>query len=293
MRAGRVDERTGIREELAFFGAPGQQMFGCLHLPAGPVEAGVVICPSLQAELLANYRREVLLARRLAEMGLAVHRFHYRGAGNSDGETGDLSFASLVSDALAAAAELDQRVGARPIAFVGVRLGAPIAAAAARQGDSAPLALWEPVTDMTRYVRDILRSLRVRAVKQGTADERSTEDLLDEMKASGWLDVLGYPLHSSLYDSMTGHTLDEELAGSRSPVQLVQMGGQRLRAPYERAASAWREGGLEVETEVVDESEAWWLADDPAGSNSTSGLERLIDVTAGWLHAQLRTSGER
>lgn len=290
MRAARSDGRTGIREELAFFGAPGEQMFGCLHLPAGPVEAGVVICPSLQAELLANYRREVLLARRLAELGLAVHRFHYRGAGNSDGETGDLTFTSLLSDSLTAAAELDERAGPGRIAFVGIRLGAPIAAAAAQQRDGAPLALWEPVTDMTRYVRDILRSLRARGVKQGVADERSTDDLLDAMRTNGWLDVLGYPLHSALYDSMTGHTLDEELAGSRSPVQLVQMGGQRLRAPYERAAAAWREGGHDVVTEVVDESEAWWLADDPAGSDGTSGLDRLIDVTAGWLQVQLGSS---
>ncbi|MBA2478088.1 MAG: hypothetical protein H0V38_05705, partial [Sporichthyaceae bacterium] len=75
-----------MTEETKFLGLPGQQILAFLHRPTSrAVVGGVVICGSLFEDFQINYRREVLVARRLAQRGFATVRFHYRSVGNSDG----------------------------------------------------------------------------------------------------------------------------------------------------------------------------------------------------------------
>jgi len=84
--ATRLDAGGSI-EEASFIGPEGRAMFAFLHLPDGaPVLGGLVVCSPMDAETLRHYRKEVLLGRMLAPRGVAVLRFHYRGAGNSDGD---------------------------------------------------------------------------------------------------------------------------------------------------------------------------------------------------------------
>ncbi len=92
---------TGITEAAEFFGPPGERMLGLAHLPTSAA-SGVLVCSSIQAEFAKNYRREVLLARALARQGRAVGRFHYRGTGNSDGDSLDPILAVVTVGGLAA-----------------------------------------------------------------------------------------------------------------------------------------------------------------------------------------------
>src|SRR3712207_4346225 len=87
------------RDVIEFFGSPGEQMLATTHMPLGTPLGGVVICSSLRAEFETNYRREILLGRALADRGIAVHRFQYRGTGNSDGDARDVTFESMQLDA--------------------------------------------------------------------------------------------------------------------------------------------------------------------------------------------------
>jgi pimeloyl-ACP methyl ester carboxylesterase len=196
----RTDERTGVRERVGFLGRPPDQLFAALYEPPAPARAAVVICPSILADLTHNYRREVALSRALAARGVAAARFHYRGTGNSHGEPSAVTFETLVDDARTAAALLGSRSRCRA-AFLGTRVGALVAAAAA--GD-APLVLWEPVTDGTGYWREAFRAQRIRDLtrtgRPGPDPERALADV-------GWTDLLGHRVHDALYRSLRERTL--------------------------------------------------------------------------------------
>jgi alpha/beta superfamily hydrolase len=283
-RASRTDAGRGIREECSFFGSRGDRCFSVLHLPLGKAAAGLVICSPYQAELLCNYRREVLQARRLAAEGIAVHRFHYRGSGHSDGETSHATMATMLADAEAAAAILRERAGVEQLAFLGTRWGGLVAAEAAERS-SAPIALWEPVTDTARYVEEILRFKLTHTMKDGNGPTQ--DDLVSELHQRGSVDVLGHTLELTMLNSAGSHSL----AGLRggSSVFLAQVGVTRsLRREYRELVDRWRAGGADVETLVVPDREIWWLSGDrwPVHERHEP-TDRLIGATTRWLLRQV------
>jgi pimeloyl-ACP methyl ester carboxylesterase len=83
-----TDTSTGVSETAAFISSAAGLVLVHAHIPASPAQPPVVICSSVYEELRNNYRREVLLARRLAAAGAPVVRFQYRGFGNSDDAPG-------------------------------------------------------------------------------------------------------------------------------------------------------------------------------------------------------------
>src|SRR4030095_10291544 len=121
--------------------------------PAHGASAGVLICPALHSDFERAYRMDVLLSRALSAHGYAVHRFHYRGHGNSEGVASEVTFETMREDALAAAQRLRRVAKVEPRAFVGTRWGALVAASAASEHDGAPLVLWEPTMQAARYLR--------------------------------------------------------------------------------------------------------------------------------------------
>ena len=140
-------------------------LFTVTVLPLAAPCAAVVVCPSLLHDLLRDYRREVLLARRLANHGIAVVRFHYRATGNSLGDDDDnLVFADLVTDARDTLAALLSEQGEVPAAVFGARFGAFVAAALAAERPSTPLALWDPVPDAARWLKQVVRDERIAAL---------------------------------------------------------------------------------------------------------------------------------
>jgi len=285
-RAVRVDLRTAVREEVCFFGRDGHRMFGCTHRPAAAPIAGVVICSPLQSEFLANYRREVILARCLTERGFAVQRFHYRGTGHSDGETRDVTFDTMVDDAASAVGWLRERTGVSGLAFVGTRLGGMVAAAAAAQLDEAPLILWEPAVDGGRYFRDVFRSVHIYYLKEGRVAP-PTEGMLDEIRRTGTLTMLGFSIDLPLYESVESRRLVDEVGQRTRPLLLVQIDrAERLRSEYADLVAQWRNAGFTVETHSVVGQDAWWLRGAWwRDQEMLRRIEALAPLTSDWLTA--------
>lgn len=281
-----VDPESGTREEPHFFGPGELRMYGCLHTPVGPSRGGVVICCPLHAEVVRNYRKEVLVARSLAARGLSVLRFHYRGSGNSDGESAEATFDTMRDDAAAAAEWLVERTGVASLAFLGTRWGGLIAAAAAARFEGSALALWEPAVDPVRYFRDVFRARLILDLKEGRASRPSTEALVQELRDRGTVDVLGYGIDRALYESAQGHSLADELGDSPRPVLLVQIGqGPALRGDLEGLRTRWEDLGFPVEARVVAEDaegEAWWFSGPSGATDTRAGTTALIDITTAW-----------
>lgn len=281
----REDPATGIKEEAELFGAADVKVFGCRSIPEGDPDSAVVICPTILAESVRNYRREVLLSRSLAACGFVVQRFHYEGFGNSEGNAGDITIKTMLSNALIARERLIETTGIDRVAFMGTRWGAFIAGMAAARCERAPLILWEPVVDPAAYFREAFRSQLVYDLKQGTSANPSTEALVRELHRSGSVDVLGWSLHERLYDSAVGRTLEVELGDDPRAILLIQVGRRlALRSEYARLVDGWRQKGFLVETHSVQEQQDWWFSGENwVPDEIRDSTEVLNGVTARWM----------
>lgn len=78
----------------------GDHCVGILHESAGPASTGVVVIVGGPQYRVGSHRQFVLLARALAQAGIPVLRFDYRGLGDSEGEARD--FKAIDADIRAA-----------------------------------------------------------------------------------------------------------------------------------------------------------------------------------------------
>ncbi len=271
-------------ETPLFFEHAGRPLYAVYHAPA-PGRPGaplLVHCHSLGVEQLTTYRSEVLFARAAAAAGVPVFRYHARGHGDSAGDFADVRFEGLVEDALAAAREGLARSGARGVAWLGVRFGALIAAAAlARHPDTRGLALWEPVERPEEYFRGLLRGLLYSKVARGERPEATADELMARVMAEGQVDVHGYYLHRELVASVQAVRLETLLGAWSGPTFLAQIQGRRRLAPAHAAlAGALTGRGAAVATLCVAEEPGWHFIANPAWESP-----ELVRATAEWVHA--------
>ena len=285
--ASRIDEHTGVRETAGFFGSTEDQLFGVTHVPSGELRGAVVICSALHADFATNYRKEVLVARSLAGRGFAVQRFHYRGVGNSDGASRDLSLSSLTDDVRDARALVTSRFPGIPVRLLATRCGVLPAAAAARDDPGAPLAMWEPTLTGDGYTRDAYRALRIRSARDGDdgggAEVAHREEL--ELDGSGVIDVMGYPLHASFAKSIAGRSLEQELGSAPRPLMVVQLGpSERIRKGLADFLEGRRALGSPTSVRALIGEEPWWFTSAGWVPVERRPMTRqLVDLTVEWL----------
>lgn len=68
------------------FKCRGEHLFGILHTPNNSAELGVLIVTGGPTYRVGPQRMNIILARALADVGISVMRFDFRGTGDSDGE---------------------------------------------------------------------------------------------------------------------------------------------------------------------------------------------------------------
>lgn len=289
--ADRVDPRTGVRERAAFsaVGTGGEQMLLFSYEPAGDPIGVVLICPSILGDFLANYRREVNLARCLASFGMAVARFHYRGTGNSGGDPAQLTLSSMDTDTRWAARELVGRHPGLPIGFVGTRWGAlSVAAAAAHDYPRAPMVLCEPVTDFSRFYSDGMRSRAFSALATGKTSQPARQ-ISDLLMRDGCADIVGNVVHPALYDSTVGVEPGQILTtGSSHSSLLVQFKGTDLRPANRKLVKQFAAARMHVETTIIDIAESWWFR--PQAPHLVPVAHAFNDAVRTWLQSELPAS---
>jgi alpha/beta superfamily hydrolase len=260
----RVDRERRVREEAAFLGPKGAAIFAAAHLPivGSDIRGGILICSPIGLEMMKNYRREVVLGRELAGRGFAVQRFHYRGMGHSDG-FGNTTFESMIQDATTALSALHVRIGSVPMGFLGTRIGGLVAAQMAGRRPGAPLALWQPVIDPSRHLREVLRARKIVKVRQHSAEPEEPEvDLSAFIETSQAIDVLGYRIDAALYESLDLR-FPELMGSAPRPILLVDVDHRgHLRADCQDLKHDLEESGFPVETEVIRQRDVgWWFLD--------------------------------
>ena len=132
--------------------------FGVVHLPAAgtAIRGGVVLCPSLGREQRTAHRPLKVFAAQLAERGFAVLRYEHLDTGDSARLKPDEdAWSQWIVGVLHAGAYLQEEVGAKAVAFAGLRIGASIAALAAQIGAADALMLLAPVAKGSSWVREL------------------------------------------------------------------------------------------------------------------------------------------
>jgi exosortase A-associated hydrolase 1 len=89
-----------VNETGICFACEGCWLYGVLSVPEQPARRGVLIVVGGPQYRIGSHRQFVALARSLAQAGIAVMRFDYRGMGDSEGEARD--FGSVDADLRAA-----------------------------------------------------------------------------------------------------------------------------------------------------------------------------------------------
>ncbi len=291
---GRWSERAAptlrwghVEEVPCFLDAGSFTLFACLHRPCVPTDRLVVICSSIGAEWKYNYRREVMLARALAEQGVAAARFHYHGTGHSD--DGEPDFARLVDDALAVQHWAARQVGGARTAYFGARFGAFVAAVAGRPARSPTLTWGAPAT-AAQYFRELFRADRVaRLSMNGSGPSQDDADARADLARGRAADVLGYTLAAPLYHSASSLVFEQALGTAPRQVKLVAVSSAPDQSrSIEQLAATLRDRSFQVSTAVLGNDGSWWLhSPDWQPEETRQTVTPLVTDTADWLSRAL------
>lgn len=282
---GDVEERAGWVDR------PGGPSFVFLHLPSRPV-AGLVVCSPVGGEADTNRRREVLLARALAERGVAVLRHDYLGTGNSAGSPVDLTFDSMVDDAVAAAGLLAERIGGPPV-VLGTRIGAFVAAGATGLTATSGLALWHPCRDGRSYFREVgmLRKLNKLAQQTGVVAD-DLPSVKQTMATDGRIELAGYELHRKLYDSVMPLRMADLRPPAGTAALVVEFDGAAVSRWVQDVSDRWQEDGVRCRADSVAERENWWFANDMVAEEDRVLTTEAITLTADWVESGVTAASE-
>lgn len=170
---------TKEKREFVVFENEGQKVYGTLHLPLIETKApAIVMCHGFAGNRIGQFRLYVLLAQKLAEVGIASLRFDFRGSGESEGDFSQMTVAGEVSDALKALEFIEShpQINADRIGILGNSFGGAVAVlASCRNKKVKSLAL------LAALFNSNLWKSRWEALK--TADDTSKKELhrlLDE-----------------------------------------------------------------------------------------------------------------
>ncbi len=155
-------DRTSVKRpgyEAFFFGPDDQKIFAQYHAPVrGGGRTLVVICPPLFSDFMRTHLALRDLAMALAERGLHVLRFDYRGTGDSSGGLEQATVANWLEDIAFAVREGRERSGSADVRLLGIRASALLACRSmGASSEVGRLILWDPVPDGVDYLQEMRR----------------------------------------------------------------------------------------------------------------------------------------
>jgi alpha-beta hydrolase superfamily lysophospholipase len=151
------DSSAGKLPEALYFDSGERRLFGWLHAAGLRRGVGLVICKPFGYEAICSHRSLRSFAEAAAAAGIPALRFDYVGTGDSSDMDPHADQIELwTDDVIAAVAELQRQTAVERVCLLGFRLGALLAALAARRCPAiAGLALISPVISGRRYVREM------------------------------------------------------------------------------------------------------------------------------------------
>ncbi|MFM0240656.1 alpha/beta fold hydrolase [Paraburkholderia phytofirmans] len=238
---------------------------GWLHPADG--NNGVVLCNPFGHEALWLHRAMRELTDRLVARGVPVLRFDYRGTGDSiDGQT-LLRPSEWADEVLEAIAYLKSVTAVEQVSLAGFRLGATVAALAARRCDIKSIAMLAPVRSLRLFLREMNALQRIWL--EGACVGQ------DEVTPPGARDFMGHRVSAEALETIGSLDLCDE---PMLPAQRILIahsgqpdGSRTLSAHYELNGAFVESVDFENYAQLLQTS---WLSELP---------ETLLDKVADWL----------
>ena len=257
---------TRNRRRVVNFGPAQRRMVGVLHEPAVPGTGlpAVLLCGPMGQEAFRAHRVLLVLADRLARAGMPALRFDYYGTGDSAGDDLEGDIDGWVDDVMTADTQIRGLTGASAVAWLGLRVGALLAARASASSRVAPgaLVLWDPIMDGAAYLKSLALADR-RAVMQGfSLNRRLYRALAITPIPDAPTQALGFELSDRLREQLLG--VDERamdgLRTSRLTVA-ASAGSERIS----RLLAVARSAGIAAESKIL-RTAVDWATNDASGS---------------------------
>jgi exosortase A-associated hydrolase 2 len=278
-----------VPEEPVILAGESPGLFGVLHRPEGNPTLALVFCPPFAEEKKGAHRLLVETARALADHGVAVLRFDYRGTGDSEGSFAEFTLAGAEEDIQRALAFVRAQYPGTPAGLLGVRLGAALAARVAESWPSEAgcahcLVLWEPVINGRRYAQMNLRQKRIRemltakegAEASGQAQPEAPKPKTGAPAGEGY-DFDGYWVTPALHAEMEALAFPGEIR--RPPARVLGISvnaAGRVSREMEGALASYTSAGAEIETRAIV-AEPFWSLQDPVP------VPDLVQTTLSWI----------
>jgi pimeloyl-ACP methyl ester carboxylesterase len=255
-----------------FYFGPDDRLFGLYERPPGRNARadGIVVSYPIGHEYGRSHRGFRHLARLLTLAGFPVLRFDYFGSGDSRGEEGDGDLDRWFEDTVAAIEYMKSRC--RRVGLVGSRLSGALAMkVGAELGPLDSLALWHPVVDGRRFLREINAGHELHERKHGWQEQESRR--LAGLESG--LEVLGFHLSDRAVRQLEQLDLEAIRRPPAKRILLVDNGDsgefQQLRSHLERL-------GAQVDEAPIRES-MMWFAEPYEMVFPTQSIQRIVQ----WL----------
>jgi len=257
-----VTELLNSSREPFFLECEDRRLFSIFHSPENraAIQGGAVYFAPFTEEANRTRRMASLLADNLSRAGTATLLFDYSSTGDSSGAFSQARWDDWVSDGCAAIEWLYRQIG-KPIALVGLRLGAAMALECAQKVglDIPRIVLWQPVTNGRTFFTQFLRIRLAASLAEG-GNRETTRDLMERLSGGETMEVAGYKVAPALADAVNRVNLADLAPPVASKVHWFEVTtgeDDELMPASQMAVLRWREAGVDVATAAITGEQFW------------------------------------
>lgn len=211
-------------ETFGFIPIEGDKIFSVLHEPDERLEdSGVLMIHPFAEEKLWAGRVTTRLVRSLAEGGLPVFRFDFRGHGDSDLDHSEMLWETLLADAHAAAEYFRKTHAIKELHLCGIRFGGTLALNFASELGAASVGVVNPLFSGHAYIMQVLRSSLTTQLSIYGEVREDRQALFHKMRDTGRLNINGYHISATFFDEIAELGEEKPLSSWRGPSLILSL----------------------------------------------------------------------
>jgi pimeloyl-ACP methyl ester carboxylesterase len=226
---------ANLTERPGYFPVSGAHLYTVLHQVEKPV-ARMLLAGSFASERHYSFDPWVRWARYLAQRGVEVLRFDYRGVGESEGVFEEASFQQWGEDLVGLANWLRGQSPDLPLILNGLEIGGLLAGKAFDAGVGDILLLWSAPANANLALRPtLLRWVVADQLFKFGDDRKPASAYIREMEQGSSIEVEGYRWTARLwresFEVVLPSTLEDETRASAcygKPVRSVKLGKEAI-----------------------------------------------------------------